>query len=384
MTPDTPPPAGLRTAQPSPDGPPTRGERTRLEAWFARAPLAVVRDVVDKRPSSGPNLDVLDGVRGLAVLQVIAAHSHAFGQKGQGAVGVWLFFTLSAFLLTLPFAARPERLTNGRTLAHYVSRRLRRILPAYWLLLCLYALLRDVPADVLMRHALFLRGDAHLWTIPQEMFFYVLLPIFALPHRLIFRGNALASGLWMIALATACFLWLDRSVISLYGNGHWQRFHVGVFATGMAAGFLYSASAAWGAVRGRLARRLWPASMVVLLAFVFLSAPAPQASIPLLSQIPAPMGWLYPWLYGAVCSPLLCLALWAPDSWPSRLLSHPVLRCAGIASYSLYLFHLDAIRLLRGAGVPDGAPLFAATLVASFAIASVVYGWVERPFIQQR
>lgn len=357
---------------------------TRLETAFSRAPFAVFRDVVDKRPSAGPNLDVLDGIRGLAVLQVIAAHSHAFGQKGQGAVGVWLFFTLSAFLLTRPFAEQPERLTDARQLARYVGRRLRRILPAYWLLLLIYVGMQNLTLDGAVRHALFQRGDAHLWTIPQEMLFYVLLPLLALPHRLIFRGNALLSAFWMSAVAVASFLWLDRSVLALDGNGNLQRFHLGVFATGMAAAFFFSTPGLTERLRRPGARAVLVPLSAGLLAFLVLSAPAPQAWIPGLSGLFAPMGWFYPWLYAAICSLLLNAVLWAPEGWPSRLLGHPLLRVMGVASYSLYLFHLEVIGQLRSVGVPEGAPLFAATLAATFVIATFVYAWVERPFLIRR
>ncbi len=67
------------------------------------------RDIVDKRPSEGPNVAPLDGIRGVALLIVVASHTHGLGLQEHGAVGVWLFFCPSAFLLTSSLAAHPER-----------------------------------------------------------------------------------------------------------------------------------------------------------------------------------------------------------------------------------------------------------------------------------
>ncbi|MEE8508864.1 MAG: acyltransferase family protein, partial [Myxococcota bacterium] len=103
--------------------------RKRAEARLRRLPIPALRDIVNKQPTAGPNLDALDGIRGLAVLLVLASHTGAFQLQGHGGVGVWLFFGLSAFLLTMPFAARPERAASWPDLRHYFARRLRRILP---------------------------------------------------------------------------------------------------------------------------------------------------------------------------------------------------------------------------------------------------------------
>jgi peptidoglycan/LPS O-acetylase OafA/YrhL len=97
--------------------------------------------------------------------------------KSHGAVGVWLFFALSAFLLTLPFAARPERVSQPSQLRHYVARRLRRILPAYYFAIVVIALLSGASFTFLWQHFAFIRAAGILWTIPQEMLFYLCLPL---------------------------------------------------------------------------------------------------------------------------------------------------------------------------------------------------------------
>ena len=189
-------------------------------------------DVTEKSPSSGRNEGALDGIRGLAVLIVIASHSHAFGLDKQGGVGVWLFFALSAFLLTLPFAAEPSRALRVRRLLRYAARRLLRILPAYYSMIILTFLFRGAQdTDFLTIHLLFLRGDGIWWAIPQEMLFYGVLPFLAAYHSVVFRRNAAVTAVGLAMLALAVNLELTRQVFSLHGNGKEQPFYLGVFVT---------------------------------------------------------------------------------------------------------------------------------------------------------
>ena len=76
----------------------------------------------------------LDELRILAALMVLAVHT---GQKvglgdaaAVGAQGVQLFFVLSGYLAAASLSRHPEPLP-------YYQRRIRRILPLYWLVLVL-------------------------------------------------------------------------------------------------------------------------------------------------------------------------------------------------------------------------------------------------------
>ena len=67
--------------------PPAHQLRSRFERRLRRAPIPALSDVVTKQPSAGRNLDALDGIRGLAVLIVVASHTGGFHLKWQGGVG---------------------------------------------------------------------------------------------------------------------------------------------------------------------------------------------------------------------------------------------------------------------------------------------------------
>src|SRR6478672_8473930 len=75
-----------------------------------------------------------DGVRGIAILYVTLSH---LGNKrtsaftGAGEYGVWLFFALSAFLLSHYFFLKPERSRSALEWLNYAMRRFLRIYPLY-------------------------------------------------------------------------------------------------------------------------------------------------------------------------------------------------------------------------------------------------------------
>src|SRR3546814_20292617 len=84
--------------------------------------------------------DALDGLRGLAVLIVIASHLSLLGfglvpglpVGGIGKSGVYLFFVLSAFLLTRLLLERaPAQFADGRLWSASALRRHLRIWPLY-------------------------------------------------------------------------------------------------------------------------------------------------------------------------------------------------------------------------------------------------------------
>ena len=97
-------------------------------------------------PTTGGHLDALDGLRGLAVLVVMASHwSNAgvdllpWSMSGTGKSGVYLFYVLSAYLLTRLMLLRGARtgFGNTRLWGDYALRRVLRIWPLYLVVLLL-------------------------------------------------------------------------------------------------------------------------------------------------------------------------------------------------------------------------------------------------------
>jgi peptidoglycan/LPS O-acetylase OafA/YrhL len=137
----------------------------------------------------------LDGLRGSAVLLVIAGHTLVFrlgraATWGQlAALGVLIFFVLSGFLIT-GLLCFEERRFGKISLKNFYLRRAFRILPAFSVFIVTVSLLvsvrlvtdtpwRTVAASVLYVRNLFGRGQTlgHLWSLSLEEQFYALWPV---------------------------------------------------------------------------------------------------------------------------------------------------------------------------------------------------------------
>lgn len=138
----------------------------------------------------------LDGLRGIAVLVVLAAHAGVPGIRGEGGggAGVTLFFVLSGFLITSLIVAERERDGRVNLPAFYVRRGLR-LLPALFALVFVviiaygFGLWVASPPDGLAIAAvvgyvgnwasvagLQLGVLAHTWSLAVEEQFYLLWP----------------------------------------------------------------------------------------------------------------------------------------------------------------------------------------------------------------
>jgi peptidoglycan/LPS O-acetylase OafA/YrhL len=131
-------------------------------------------------------LAAVDGIRGLACLLVVCTHALGVFMPasnpyivGIGKNGVWLFFVLSAFLLTAQFERSGFA---GRALLAYAVNRCLRIVPLFVIVVLMYWAwgTADINTwDDVKRAVLMQQGYVHLWTIPVEFKFYVLLPFVA-------------------------------------------------------------------------------------------------------------------------------------------------------------------------------------------------------------
>ena len=133
----------------------------------------------------------LDGIRGIAILLVVASH---FGLGGTGGmVGVTLFFVLSGFLIT--YLLLDEREQTGRIdLKSFYGRRALRLLPAlgFYLVgmaMLIWLLRLAIPiwdttwptALYLANYVQVLGGDLfanrHTWSLAVEEHFYLIWPL---------------------------------------------------------------------------------------------------------------------------------------------------------------------------------------------------------------
>ncbi len=156
----------------------------------------------------------LTGLRGLAALWVLLYHAWVYVTPQEilvpilgiqirahvlfslGWAGVQVFFLLSAFLLTIPYARSNAGLAPRPQVFPYLARRFARVFPAYWVQLIVlvtvawfvtsrllvqpsnalaYILMDFVPPPVGIGPPHSLNGV--WWTLPIELSFYLVLPL---------------------------------------------------------------------------------------------------------------------------------------------------------------------------------------------------------------
>ena len=144
----------------------------------------------------------LDALRAFAVLAVVLGHSLSeqsfWNRIGIGFLGVRLFFVLSGFLITgILLRCRQEAelsgVTKSQILKSFYFRRVLRIFPAYYFVLCVFSLLGlQVLIDTFAWHFFYLsnyyfalKGEwlepiSHFWSLGVEEQFYLFWPFVVL------------------------------------------------------------------------------------------------------------------------------------------------------------------------------------------------------------
>lgn len=340
----------------------------------------------------------VDGLRGLAVLLVLASHIGGFGYvlvpfvsfQGIGKAGVYLFFVLSAWLLGgYVLAQRAE--WGLRYWLAYALRRIGRIFPLYWLVLVACYVLAQlqlpywvIPLDAqqLFRHLLLQEGAGVFWAIPVEFGFYVLLPLLA--GGLMLLGQR--QPYWALACCAAG-VWLP-SLLPLgpaYQANTTQLWpYFSAFAVGLALAYGQHAWGSAGAAQ-RLGATGWGVLGWLALALVGLSIPGVATATGRLLGMLGPLEALpFDYLHGQVLAYGLLwgLVLWAAQTGGAglgRVVSSPVLVWVGERSFSIYLCHIPVLRVVKQA--PLEHPLLAGWLAVglTLVLAHLSFTFIEKP-----
>jgi peptidoglycan/LPS O-acetylase OafA/YrhL len=162
-------------------------------------------------------IPVLDGLRALSIVLVLAAHLLPLGPKAwalnatAGAMGMSLFFALSGFLIV-------GTLRNSDVLTFAVHR-LARLLPLAWLYILVVWLCFSISAEALMasfglylnyRPDLMLPVTEHLWSLGVEIHFYLAIGLVALINR-----RAVAPACWCLCLGVTLLRVLEGAHLSI-------------------------------------------------------------------------------------------------------------------------------------------------------------------------
>lgn len=371
-------------SSPLPDTPPT------LLARLAGLYLGRPRVRLDQ-------VDSLDGLRGLAVLIVLASHLSNAGMglvpgvslSGIGKSGVYLFFVLSAFLLVRLLLKRPPAgFADGRLWADYALRRVLRIWPLYLVVLfSAWALTRSGFAGwhyqlddaALWRHLTLREGQSVLWSIPVEFVFYLVLPLVA---WVLACSMARAWPWWLealgfaAALAAASLAWPPSEALE---NDVRLGPYLVIFLCGAYAARL---DHRLRAAASPPSARTWAA--VGLLAVAALVSTVPVAWA-VLAGTPVDYSFNHRWFvfFGLAWSALLLAVLHGPR-WLRRPFAWAPARWVGVVSFSAYLWHMPVLDLMRAHGLAGWPAPGWCALLAALVVAGVSFLLFERPWRELR
>jgi len=343
----------------------------------------------------------LDGLRGLALVAVLAYHV-APGTFRGGYLGVDIFFVLSGFLLTTLLLGEHE-LAGAINTGAYAVRRLRRIAPALLVLLAALVVIVPIaaPADAhrlpgdivstllgLTNWHLIRDGSSyfstfgrpsfvrHLWSIAVEIQFYVVCPFLVAwlaRRRLKVAAWSLVAGIAASSVLMGILYNPVDPSRAYYGTD--TRIHALLIGC-LVALLLPHVPALWTSTDARRAKtstKLGLLSLLVVVALVFVGREK--------AQLMYPFGFLAVEVATAV---MIGLAL--QPGLLATLLVRRDLRWLGLRSYGIYLWFWPIEVLVRPGTSADwpAVPAAIAIVGGGVLLGALSYKYVERPFLVRK
>jgi peptidoglycan/LPS O-acetylase OafA/YrhL len=352
----------------------------------------------------------LDGLRGVAVLVVIAYHEQ-LGWAPGGLLGVGVFFTLSGYLITDLLLAQWS--ARGRLqLADFWARRARRLLPALFVMLAVVtawvtladrmrlASLRGAVAAaasyssnwylIIQNQSYFARFAPpapldHLWSLAVEEQFYLAWPWLLLLSLICLRARCGARAREARAVGGLALPTLVLAAVS--GAAMLALYHPGLDPTRVYEGTDTRAS---GLLIGAALAMAWPSrrpapSARAARVLVDVGGVAGLAGIGLLVWR---TGQYSPFIYHgglivlSVATAAVLAASACPGAWTGRVLGSEPLRWLGVRSYGIYLWHYPIIVLTSPANSTENLTRAALQTAATIAVAALSWRYVEEPIRQ--
>ena len=362
----------------------------------SRAPSAR-RDATRVDQAGEQRLARVESLRALAALAVLAGHvwgvHHGFGQGARdsllartifgGGYGVYVFFALSGYLLYRPLAA--ATFGGGRIdLRRYAINRVLRTLPLYYAVIVVLLIVQEGggSAGQWLRFATltenFFRStaltvDDPIWSLIVELQFYALLPLVAFVLARLARGSLRNAAVLLLAAGLA------GAALRVYLLHHRHVTDPRIVRSLITTAFFFT-----------------PGMLLALARVAWERRPD--------LRLPGLMGFSDAWLLASVPVWLLVFDDYARTSWAAvasflvvgaaalplragpliRALDWRPLALTGVASYSLYLWHLPIINALERHGIDSLAALTVLGTGLSLVVALVSYRVIEAPFLRLR
>ena len=338
--------------------------------------------VAGRASSSGAHFASLDGIRGIAALIVLMEHTGVMS-GGIGTLGVHLFFSLSGFLIAIPFTKSPSRAVSYMYLKDYILRRLKRIIPMYYTMVTIVFLFNNKNPESI-RHYLFLQGNGYFWTVPQEMFFYLYFPLIVIGFYLISLIKRELGLLYLLVLIGVFSYLGHEQILTLYGLGNLTPLRASIFLSGAFFSYLY----AYIVEKEIMEKKKWfkvfcsiAGVAVFLVLFVVESRTIEALRFYGLQRTYGVAGFLAAFfIFTVACN---------SKSFLGRCMALPIFRAVGIVGFSFYLIHpylilfCDDIADYFFAYDLQGVMRFIVGGVVTYLFATFTYSYIERPFMKK-
>lgn len=352
--------------------------------------------------TTGQKFAALDGMRGFAVLIVFLSHTSGRNQSvspylnflGIGHLGVYIFFVLSSFLLTLSLLNRPQI-----SIPEFYIRRLFRICPLYYLVIFGVFTYQAVThslsekylyisegIDGLIKHFLYVQGDSVFWTIAVEFQFYLILPFIIL---FILRYKKLA----VYTISTLAVIYFLKYVEIVYGEANAQRGlswvdishdsqFLDIFWCGIVSALVYK-SDRFKFWYQQHQKRIELTVTFLFISTILISLVAIALQFLIFSRVAYDIRYLsLP--YGIVIS-IILLATMCGHDLLNRIFNLNFLRTIGIIGFGWYLLHFPVLQIVNVLAERlnfDYSPLkFCMSFILCYAVSTVAYLYVEKPFM---
>ncbi len=363
---------------------------------FARFFKSLTRETAGKK-----YLPFVDGIRFMAIIPVVILHANerlqryvvapetlSLGEQqlshliSRGAIGVMIFFALSGFILSLPFAKR----TKSFHYKDYLKRRLTRLEPPYIFWMTLFGLIlffqSGIPLETIGQHYLAsifyvhnqLFGEFSIinpvaWSLEVEIQYYLIAPFIAIFYFKLedikSRRALLLSILALFIIYQHVFSWqilpLSASIL-----GQLQHFLIGMFMAD-----IYANEEGWHK-RKSYRYDLIGIGSIILMMFTWAEE----------------LGKSFVFSIGMIGFFAACFK----GRLTHRFLSHPWPSTIGGMCYTIYLTHLPLLELVYsligrfGYSSPYWLQLSISLMVALPVIllsSMIFYKYIEQPFMKQ-
>ena len=288
----------------------------------------------------------LDGLKGLAIVIIIASHTAAFGMYGQGSIWADFFFVLGGFFCVIPLLKDGEEKFVGiKAFLSFYIKRIARIIFPYWICIIFFnwingSLLKN-KRDVI-RSIFLIQTSGHIWYIQHLMVGYFFVPflmllIYILKKNIKVTNLVVALFLTVSSVFLCRYLFFASNLYLLWNEGNHRVVYSGLVILGMGIGYFYKS------INSNIKKHTYIIlDIFELLLILFLTVITSHSFIILLfgnkydSYI---FGWNHPDICGVLGGLLVLIAAINDKGMCVKVISNKLFVFIGNISLEVYLIH---------------------------------------------